>query len=179
MSVAPQEHANEFSRVVVLELRRDRPLAFAIEARPSECAALARRFGLVRLDALSAAGELHAQAGGGWKLEARLEAKLMQSCVISLEAFPVAVAESFTVEFSPAVTPDGSGEVDVAENDAEPCPRDGRLDIGEVVAQQLSLALDPFPHAPGVAWEGNAEAAAERQTPFAVLTGRLRADPDA
>jgi hypothetical protein len=47
----------------------------------------------------------------------------------------------------------------------EPLPSD-ILDIGEAVAQQLSLALDPYPRAPGAI----AGAPAERPvSPFAAL----------
>ncbi len=164
---------NEFSRIVALEAHRERPIGFAIVASPSECAALARRFDLVRLDTLSGAGELRARPGGGWRLEAKLEAKLVQSCVISLREIAVTMTDDFELDFSLAVSPDDEGEVDVADSAAEPFPRDGRLDVGEVVAQQLSLALDPFPRAPGVAWEGPAESEAGRQTPFAGLRAHL------
>ena len=131
---------NEFSRIVALEAHRERPVSFTILASLSECAALARRFDLVRLDKLSGAGELRARPGGGWRLAAKLEAKLAQSCVISLREIPVTIIDEFELDFSPAVSPDDEGDVDVADNAAEPCPRDGRLDVGEVVAQQLSLA---------------------------------------
>lgn len=164
---------NEFSRIVALEAHRERPVSFAVVASPSECAALARRFDLVRLDTLSGAGEMRSRPGGGWRLAARLEAKLVQSCVVSLVDIPVTITDEFELDFSPAVSPDDQGEVDVADSAAEPFPRDGRLDVGEVVAQQLSLALDPFPRAPGVAWDGGAEGEAGRQTPFAGLRAQM------
>jgi len=166
---------NEFSRIVALEAHRERPVSFTILASLSECAALARRFDLVRLDKLSGAGELRARPGGGWRLAAKLEAKLAQSCVISLREIPVTIIDEFELDFSPAVSPDDEGDVDVADNAAEPCPRDGRLDVGEVVAQQLSLALDPFPRAPGVTWAGKGEGEAGRQTPFAGLRAHMGA----
>ena len=173
MSAPSGDIPNEFSRILTLEPHRDHPIAFTIDASPSECAALARRFGLPRLDALASRGELRPRIGSGWKLEAMLEAKLMQSCVISLEAFPVTVAEKFELDFNPLVSPDDEGEVDVTQSEAEPFPRDGRLDIGEVVAQQLSLALDPFARAPGVVWEGTTDGDASRPSPFAGLAGHL------
>ncbi len=166
---------NEFSRIVALEAHHDRPVGFAIAASPTECAALARRFDLVRLDALSGTGELRARVGGGWRVAAKLEAKLVRSCVISLVDFPVSMTDSFELDFSPAVSSDDLGEIDVADNGAEPFPRDGQLDIGEVVAQQLSLALDPFPRAPGVAWAGPDGDEAGRHTPFAGLRAHLGA----
>jgi len=51
---------------------------------------------------------------------------------------------------------------------------EGRIDLGEMVAQQLAVALDPYPHAPGAGEEGEAsdqDEAREGKTasPFATL----------
>jgi hypothetical protein len=51
---------------------------------------------------------------------------------------------------------------------------DGEIDLGEAVAQQLAVALDPYPRAPGAAWPqadtGDADIAAEPvRRPFAAL----------
>ena len=58
-----------------------------------------------------------------------------------------------------------SGEAELVE----PAPG-GVVDIGEAVAQQLSLALDPFPRAPGVAAPEAAAEAAGAQSAFAALS---------
>jgi hypothetical protein len=55
---------------------------------------------------------------------------------------------------------------------------DGRIDLGEVVAQQLAVALDPYPRAPGADGrfaQSDQEGAAAKggNTPFAALE-RLR-----
>ncbi len=62
------------------------------------------------------------------------------------------------------------------EDDEWPEPIvEGRIDIGEAVAQQLALALDPYPRKPGISLEdviGNAAAGDDRPaSPFAVLAG--------
>ena len=63
----------------------------------------------------------------------------------------------------------------------EPAP-DGWIDLGELAAEQLGLALDPYPRKPDAAVpaEWKAEPAAEpvadeRPNPFAVLE-KLKAD---
>ncbi|MFM8680208.1 MAG: hypothetical protein ACKOGH_11435, partial [Alphaproteobacteria bacterium] len=61
--------------------------------------------------------------------------------------------------------PDDGGdeaELDVGAEDAEPLPQGGELDVGEIAAQQLSLALDPFPRASGAAWTDRVEAGKEQ-----------------
>jgi len=47
---------------------------------------------------------------------------------------------------------------------------DGIVDIGEAVAQQLSLVLDPFPRAAGVAAPEDAPGGPAAASPFAALS---------
>ncbi|MEM7023065.1 MAG: DUF177 domain-containing protein [Pseudomonadota bacterium] len=80
------------------------------------------------------------------RLCGRLEAEVVQSCVVSLEDVPATVAETFECRFAPA-------GVDLADDlawDEDLEQLEGaELDLGEVFAQQLSLALDPYPRAAG------------------------------
>ncbi|MBL8702486.1 MAG: DUF177 domain-containing protein [Alphaproteobacteria bacterium] len=168
---------NEFVRTIALEGARPPRVRFAIEATPTECAALAKRFGLVRLDRLAATGEAVLGSAGRWQLTGSLEAAVVQTCVVSLDPFTAEIRDGFELVFAPAEDAEEKAEIDVGDADDEPLPADGRLDVGEIVAQQLSLALDPFPRKPGVHWEGAgpAESAAEPDTvrPFEGLARRL------
>lgn|SRR6185437_8583008 len=164
--------ATEFARPIELSRLNHGEQRFAINANASERAALAARFGLVSLDKLEAAVRLDRIAGGLVRLEADLNADVVQTCVVTLEPVRNRVAESFTVLYGEGgeareVTLDGEAET------IEPIVG-GVIDIGEAVAQQLSLALNPFPHAPGAAsvqLAVSAEASAD--SPFNVLA-RLR-----
>jgi hypothetical protein len=131
-----------------------------IEATPGERAALARRFGLRSLDRLAAEVRL-APFGRGVRLEAALEADVVQDCVVSLQPVPGKVADRFTLVYGEAPAGDEETVVEPLEGDT--------IDIGEAVAQQLSLALDPYPRAPGAAidprWSGGETA----ERPFAAL----------
>jgi uncharacterized metal-binding protein YceD (DUF177 family) len=164
----------EFSRPLTLAEVAGAPRSFAIRAEPSERAALARRFGLVAIDRLEAEGSVRRHGVDGWRLEAELRADVVQTCVVTLEPFPATLGERFAVDYTgPADAP--RREIDLGAGDAEPAPPDGTLDLGETVAQQLALALDPFPRRPGAelppaASPGTAEG------PFAAL-GRLRPKP--
>ncbi len=57
-----------------------------------------------------------------------------------------------------AAEPDKTVMVDLESDAAEPFDGDA-IDIGEAVAQQLALALDPYPRAPGVSLEWKDDAA--------------------
>lgn len=137
----------EFSRVVEVPKRRGKTVTLAIAAAPAERAALARRFDLLALDRLEAGLQLELQRDGIVQVSGTLVAELEQSCVVTLEPVPSRLAEEFTLLYGP---PEADSEIEL-DGEAEPVePFEGdRIDVGEAVAQQLSLALDPFPRAPG------------------------------
>jgi len=137
----------EFSRPVEAPRTRGREASHRIDAKPSERQALARRFGLLTLDRLEAEVRLTLGAGGVVRLEASFAADIVQECVVTLEPVPGAIAEEFTLLFA-APQDKRTLVLDSDEESVEPLA-DGRIDIGEAVAQQLSLALDPYPRVPG------------------------------
>ena len=148
-----------------------------IAAKPEERAGLARRFDLVSLDRLEAKVRLTPLPGGFYRLAASFEAELAQACTVTLEPVPSRIAESFTLTYGPA---ENAGEI-VLDGETEPVEPldDGIIDIGEAVAQQLSLALDPFPRAPGAAIEMETIVSDElpKESPFAALA-RLKKPED-
>ena len=117
-----------------------------MEANAAECAALAERMDLPAVLALTCrsiwTGMRPARCwrGATWWLA------LMQTCVVSLDDFVSDVEERFAVR----CVPEGE-ETDDADPEAldEITYADGYLDLGEAAAEQLALALDPYPRAPG------------------------------
>ena len=92
-------------------------------------------------------------------------------------------AARFEVDFLQGVQPAVTDlELDAEAADApEPAP-DGLIDLGELAAEQLGLALDPYPRKPDAAvpaeWKAEPvvePVADERPNPFAVLE-KLKAD---
>ncbi len=142
---------------------------YEISAKPEERGALAKRFDLLALDRLEAKLKVTPMAGGYYRLAADFEAELTQACAITSEPVPARIAESFTLIYGPV---EESSEI-VLDGDAEPVEPldDGMIDIGEAVAQQLSLSLDPFPRAPGATLEEEADLSDPnpRESPFAAL----------
>lgn len=167
----------EFCRL--LDVRQVEGKRVHLEAGEDERAALATRFGLVRVDALSAELDLtRKECAGGAQVEARgtLRAAIVQSCAISAEDLPVTVAEPLYIRFVPesltAYAPDE--EIELTADDCDEIGYVGHhVDLGEAVAQSLALAIDPFLTGP------NAEAARkasglgtpEDSSPFAALKG--------
>jgi len=135
----------EFSRPI--DVMRLPPAGgkYEITASAEERQALAKRFGLLTLDRLEAEVLLAPVAGGFYRLAATLRAELTQACVVTLEPVASRIEENFSLLYG---APEEQEEVllDGESETIEPLEA-GIVDIGEAVAQQLSLALDPFPRA--------------------------------
>jgi uncharacterized metal-binding protein YceD (DUF177 family) len=89
------------------------------------------------------------RVGGGMvRLTASLSADPVQTDVVTLDPLPAHIEDDFALLFGDADDDDAA-----LDPDAEPVEplQNGRIDLGEAVAQQLSLALDPYPRAPGSA----------------------------
>jgi uncharacterized metal-binding protein YceD (DUF177 family) len=168
----PGASAPEFSRPLDVARIGSGETVHDISATPAERDALARRFGLLGMASLEARVRLRrAPAGARLHLAGHLTADVTQACVVSLEPVENHVEEDFTVVYG-ALPEDADVSVDVDDDSVvEPYPA-GALDIGEAVAQELALALDPYPHAPGAAVESQESAgqtASDRPNPFSVL----------
>ena len=138
---------SEFSRPVALDTIGDAPRAASIRATTDECAALAVRFGLAAVQALSAEAKLIAQ-GDAYLATGHIAGSVIQLCIATDEPVPALVNERFEIRFvSPQHTPDAD-EIELASDDCDVMEHDGQsLDLGEAAAQTLALALDPFPRA--------------------------------
>lgn len=120
-------------------------IEIAFEASEAECQALAARFDLVALGRLSGRARLERIRGGGTiRLTGRLEADVVQSCIVSLEDVPARIAEDFGCRFTRALESD-----DMSWEDDVELLAGAEIDLGEVFAQQLGVALDPYPRAEG------------------------------
>lgn len=162
----------EFVRAFPVETIGTTPRAVEIAADAGECAALATRLGLARLNALTAKATLIAVAGG-IDVTGKLHAEVEQICVVTGDALPVIIDEPFVLRFV-AASLDGAEEVELGQTDLDVLPLDdGALDLGEAVAQTLGLALDPFPRSPLAGDDEQVWRAGPDASPFAGLKGLL------
>lgn len=140
----------EFSRTVRADTIGATPRELTLSANQAERAALARRFGLSALDALTATVTL-VRANQDILASGRVAASGVQSCVVTGAPVPARVDEPFALCFRPEA--DGAGEdeeVELGEDELDIIHHDGALiDVGEAVAQTLGLSLDPYPRADG------------------------------
>jgi uncharacterized metal-binding protein YceD (DUF177 family) len=168
----------EFSRIWRVDTLGAAPRQVAIEAGENERAALARRFGLVAIARLEAEAAL-SRDGEIVTAEGRLLAAVTQSCVATGEPVEADVETPFRIAFRPLPTaPAGEEEIELGEAELDVIFYDGAaVDLGEAVAETLSLSLDPWPRAPGAeeslreAGVKDEEQAARESSPFAALQG--------
>jgi uncharacterized metal-binding protein YceD (DUF177 family) len=149
---------NEFSRKLAIDPWPGAAIEVDVTADAAERAALARRFDLLEVRSLRGRGRLERRDEPielvlrGW-----LEAEVVQACVVSLEPVPGKLRAPVERRYRPEAALAGAGRFqpigaldldDEVEVEVEPVV--GReIDLGEAFAEELGLALDPYPRAAG------------------------------
>jgi len=173
----------EFPRVIEMRsLRGIEIFPFDIAPTPAEATALARLLDAQAVRKLRFQGTLAPLPQGGWKLDARLGATVVQTCVVSLEPVTERVDQEVHRRFLPehgarpteiVIRPDEGDEVE---------PLGERIDLGLIAIEALALALPAYPRKPGVslgpAFAGTDDAGADEDAPkpfaaLAALRGKL------
>ena len=170
----------EFVREIEVAALNGERHEFEVTATPAEMAALAIRFGVDGISNLTARVLLTPFASGNKvALKARFGADVAQTCVVTLEPVTNRIEGEILAEFVQRAFTDRPDDIEFGIDDDEPPEPivDGRIEFGELIAQNLGLLIDPFPRAPGAVFEPvsigedeGMEAADEaRPNPFAVL----------
>ena len=180
---------SEIERIVDLDRMGTGGAALEIAASDSERAALAKRFGFLGLPAFSARVTVDRRPGGQIVVEGRLRGRIVQACVLTLDPVTQDLDDAFRIVFKQDMADDldpESGEAVLNSQSDAPEPLTGNvLDIGEIVAEQLSLAADPYPRRTGAKLEdvlpkprhgGRKGQPEQRRHPFAGLAA-LRDKP--
>jgi uncharacterized metal-binding protein YceD (DUF177 family) len=162
----------ELSRPIALSKIPAKGLTLVVRATPEECAAVAVRMELPAIQSLECRFELRREGDGLAVLaQGHLVAELTQTCVTSAEDFAARVEEVFTIRFVAAGTEREDPDPDLP--DEIPYEAD-TIDLGEATAEQLGLALDPWPRIEGATVPMIDEE--DNDSPFATLAQRLGSD---
>lgn len=145
--------APEFSRPVEAT-RLNTPQR--LKASEAECAAIAERLRLPEIASLEAELMLKRGRGDLVYVEGELRAALSQVCVVTLEPFATEIAAPVDATYTDGEGPLLNENLTLAEDDPDmPEPIiNGKIDLGELVVQTLSLALDPYPRKAGAEFGG-------------------------
>lgn len=155
---------NEFCRRLVIDPWPGDVVTFDVSADPAERKALAARFGLLTVHSLRGRGRVErGREPGELVLRGWLDADVVQACVISLEPLPTRLRRPVERRYRPTeagsagwahLQPLGLEEL-ADEEEVEPV-LGGAIDLGEAFAEELGLALDPYPRAAGAALDADA-----------------------
>lgn len=150
----------EWSFPVMAEDIGTTPARYQIKPDADQTAALTERFDLLGLKNVTGDLTLVRERGVVIHVTGKLSADVTQKCVATLEPVDAHVEDEFEAFFTDNTTAipfvraraeikakQGDAEVEmVDERDApEAIEPDGTINLGELVAQYLSLALDPYP----------------------------------
>lgn len=129
---------------------------YRINATESDCRELAARLRIPSLADVAANLVLKRAGKHQVKLSGTLSFTAVQDCVVTLEPVESAIDTEFEIVFS-------EEEQEAAEDTVMPDlalepVENGEIDLGEVVAQQISIALPDYPRAEGVVFDGHIEA---------------------
>lgn len=147
----------EFSRVILLDKVGQAPLTSRVQAVPGECEALSKRLDIVSIGRLEADFTIRkGEYANSFEVDGHVSADVVQSCVVTWVDVPATLNFPIRLifrQYSPdsVHTVDSDQELVGDDVDIDDLAGQETIDIGEITAQYLSLALDPYPRAAGVA----------------------------
>lgn len=183
MTTPDPGEAQPFQRPMrVDQFRRDAQTRFRIASEPGENAALARYLGVDAVQRLTLAGFVSPHGKDGWRVHARLVAKIVQTCVVTLEPIHSRIDEEIERIYVPEHLNRHRTEV-ILLPDEEDVPDyfADIIDPGQLAVESLLLSIDPYPRREGAELDKEAEIVhhsgddADTTTrPFAGLADLLR-----
>jgi uncharacterized metal-binding protein YceD (DUF177 family) len=174
-----QHHAREaasahgFRKTVAVGKIGEQGLRQTVSANEEERAKIAAFLGLQGVRSLNAEISLTRGRAKGVLVTGTFDADVVQTCVVTLDPVDAKVEGEFERRFQPAEAVrqeiEEANEILVdplAEDPPEPLGHE--IDLGEILVEELSLNLDPYPRKAGVEYHAGA-AEARRENPFAAL----------
>jgi uncharacterized metal-binding protein YceD (DUF177 family) len=171
---------SEWSEFFDVTKIKDSGNRLTIEANEEQCKNLARRYGIQSLNNLSA--KLYIKQINKNRfihITGTLQANLIQECIISRDPVKTHITEDFESWFADAAqilsldkarrekAIKNGEELPILEEHEDPETfENNNIDIGELVAQHLSLAIPPYPRAEGAQYEGPTLDAGKQEPAF-------------
>jgi uncharacterized metal-binding protein YceD (DUF177 family) len=154
-----------------------------IEADAAMRAAMAEIAGLREISRARASFVLMPRNGGRVRVTGRVQARVGQNCVVTLDPVENDIDEEVDLIFAPmghipelAEPTDDADEGPTDMTDAPEPIENGAIDLGRLATDVLYLAIDPYPRKEGALFEHQVTAADPEDHPFAALKS-LQLDP--
>jgi len=146
-----------------------------------ERARIAAWLGALEVPRLAATVRLARLDDGVYQYEAEFIADVVQACVVTLEPVPAHHTGTTTRRYRVIAKASRRAPRDVeidpgGDEDAPEALSSSVLDLAAPVLEELSLILDPYPRAQGVAFEPPKDEPRSADNPFAVLA-KLKVTP--
>lgn len=147
-----------------------------IEADQAARAAMAETAGLREFPLARATFDLTPRSGGRVHVSGRVQARVGQTCVVTLEPLENEIDEEVDLIFAPpeqiqelAVPADEDSDALTEMADAPEPIENGIIDLGRLATDMIYLGIDPYPRKPGAVFEPQVTAADPEDHPFAAL----------
>lgn len=159
-----------------------KPLLVTLEADDKERQSLAQRWGVSSVEAVAAKLEVSRWKRDGVRVKGSVEARITQSCVVTLEPVTSQIVETIEALFVPEgsrlarVETSDIGEmiVDAEGPDAPETFHGDMIDLAQICEEFIVLSIDPYPRLEGAEMPpelNGSSAEEERESPFAGLSG--------
>jgi uncharacterized metal-binding protein YceD (DUF177 family) len=132
------------SLISVDHIRPDSLNFFKFSANDYERQLLAARFHFIDVKALSAEVSVNKSARNCWDVIGQLRGDVVQACGVT--GVPLRETVDFLIEERYVRSADSLSEVEVLIDETEPL-ENGAINIGEMLAQSLAVAVTPWPRA--------------------------------
>jgi len=161
----------------------DRGAEIAVAPNEAERAAIAAWIGATSIERFDATIRLSRQGSDTFAYEADFAADVVQACVVTLDPVRSHLEGAFKRQYRVLARP--TRRRATASTIAIPDANDGdfeilaspHIDLAAPLLEELNLALDPYPRAPGVAFEAPKDEPGPTENPFAMLAKLKAQEP--
>jgi hypothetical protein len=144
-----QKNQSPWSVPVAVDEIPDTGLHVEIDAPDIVRAQLTGLAGLRELSRLSGVFDL-VRRGTSVRVTGQVNARVGQTCVVTLEPIESEVQEIVDLKFAPSLAVEPTGDTSgAAEEDPSEPLSDGKVDLGAIAIEFLLLGIDPYPRKPG------------------------------
>jgi len=144
-----------------------------VSAKPADLPALAKWAGVDAVERFEGRVELRKLPAHRFAYDAALTADIVQSCVVTLEPVRSHLERNVSRILHLSKTPRRSAEPEPvwspADDEGPEEIQSPRYDLAAPLLEEFVLSIDPYPRAPGVAFEPPADRVEPAESPFAAL----------
>jgi uncharacterized metal-binding protein YceD (DUF177 family) len=179
------DQADPWSVRIAVEQIPDTGLHRDLQADQAVRDAMAELAGLREILSASAALDVTPERGGRFHVAGRVQARIGQICVVTLDPIETEIDEPIDLIFAPPdQIPELADLVDEAAESEEDVPdppepiENGMIDLGRVATDAVFLAIDPYPRKPDAVFEPVVATPDPEEHPFAALKAlKVDAEP--